>query len=440
MSYIKLGDSYFIQGGNGELTAVSDRDTIKGLKTGMLPYSAQPFTTKLRFDNDLNPNNNSVQSGRSGLSFADTPTTQSTSPAAQPEVTQDNVGDTLKSLLVNTLKNFGGVSNTAELEQKRQALIREQLLKAPYSEKGGEVLSASQKLSLMRNRGAELEPEIKALEDQILQSKQDEASKISDLKDLKDLAEGLGLLDSGETGVEPTTDIKEYLYATQTGSFQGTFLDWQREMANLKRTTINVGGSGLTPTQLFDRELKLANNFQNYASAANTARTQIGVLDQSYGIAMKNLESGQPIAAASQGLIIAFNKMLDPTSVVRESEYARTPEGAALINRLEGQVIRFTQGGVGLNKAELDNIYETAKAIYTGYQRQQLDYANLVANQASSIGANLNNVLPPSVVEAYNNQNSETTSTEMIRVRRLSDGVTGTMPANEFDINLYEKI
>ena len=53
-----------------------------------------------------------------------------------------------------------------------------------------------------------------------------------------------------------------------------------------------------------------------------------------------------------QALIIPFNKTLDPGSVVRESEYARTSEGLSLINRLEGLYDKYKRGGAGLNDSE----------------------------------------------------------------------------------------
>lgn len=429
-NFLKIGDAYFIQGHNGELTAVSDRDTLKGLKTGQLQHTVKPLTSKLRFDNDLTPDNNST--GRS-LQFANEPAQQQSQPTVTP---QSAPADDLKNILKETIKSFAGAKDINELEQRRQSLLREQMLKAPYSEEGDKILSASQKLALMRNRGAELEPEIKQIEDQILQSKQAEHEKIADLVNLQKLAEGLGMLGEGQTSIDPTSDMKEFLYAKEQGAFDGNFLDWQRTMANLKapRTTVNMG---LTPTQLFDRELKLANNFQKYAKEANTAVRQMNVVKAGYESAMKNLKEGKPLGAQSQAVVIGFNKMLDPISVVRESEYARTPEGASLLNRLEGQIIRFQQGGVGLNAAELQNIYDIASAILDGYKRTQLDYAELIDHQAKSIGADLNNVLPPSVVDAYKNDKS---TVKKIRVRRNSDGVTGTLPEDEFDPNLYTKI
>lgn len=54
--------------------------------------------------------------------------------------------------------------------------------------------------------------------------------------------------------------------------------------------------------------------------------------------------------AADQALVTAFNKMLDPGSVVRESEYARTPEGQAIIQRAIGVVQQFMKGGTALTE------------------------------------------------------------------------------------------
>ena len=47
-----------------------------------------------------------------------------------------------------------------------------------------------------------------------------------------------------------------------------------------------------------------------------------------------------------QALVVVFNKILDPGSVVRESEFARTPEGLAYLDRLEAWKNRIMKGGL----------------------------------------------------------------------------------------------
>jgi hypothetical protein len=60
--------------------------------------------------------------------------------------------------------------------------------------------------------------------------------------------------------------------------------------------------------------------------------------------------------AADQTLGVMFQKMLDPTSVVRESEYARTPEGVALLNRIESILPQIMKGGLTLSDDDRDAI------------------------------------------------------------------------------------
>jgi hypothetical protein len=53
----------------------------------------------------------------------------------------------------------------------------------------------------------------------------------------------------------------------------------------------------------------------------------------------------ESFVAADQSLITLFNKMTDPSSVVRESEYARTTEDLAVMSRVKAVVSRWQEGG-----------------------------------------------------------------------------------------------
>jgi hypothetical protein len=82
-----------------------------------------------------------------------------------------------------------------------------------------------------------------------------------------------------------------------------------------------------------------------------------------------------------QSLITIFNKINDPTSVVRESEYARTPEGLALTNRLQGAVEKIAQGGAGLTDQDREDLVSAAKIIANTrggtYAQTRSGYVNL---------------------------------------------------------------
>lgn len=64
-----------------------------------------------------------------------------------------------------------------------------------------------------------------------------------------------------------------------------------------------------------------------------------------------------------QALISIYNKINDPGSVVRESEYARTPEGMAVLNRIVGQYEKYKQGGTGLSDVERNQLVRDAMTL-----------------------------------------------------------------------------
>ena len=67
--------------------------------------------------------------------------------------------------------------------------------------------------------------------------------------------------------------------------------------------------------------------------------------------------------ALDQALVTLYNKLTDPQSVVRESEYARTPENLPLLNRIGGALEKVRRGGAGLTDADREALVWGAKVI-----------------------------------------------------------------------------
>jgi hypothetical protein len=85
---------------------------------------------------------------------------------------------------------------------------------------------------------------------------------------------------------------------------------------------------------------------------------------------VENLQKGN-LVAVDQAIITTFNKMTDPDSVVRESEYARTANDLALWNRVKGKIEKWKRGGAGLTIDDrralaymANKFYETGEAKY----------------------------------------------------------------------------
>lgn len=84
-----------------------------------------------------------------------------------------------------------------------------------------------------------------------------------------------------------------------------------------------------------------------------------------------------------QALITLYNKILDPLSVVRESEYARTPEGQSLMNRLQGFAQKVQAGGSGLTDQDRIEVARAAKVLINNsgelYNQKLSDYEGLAS-------------------------------------------------------------
>lgn len=115
--------------------------------------------------------------------------------------------------------------------------------------------------------------------------------------------------------------------------------------------------------------------------------------------AMKEAEKTNNFVAVDQALITTFNKMTDPDSVVRESEYARTASDLALINRLKGKVQKMGTGGAGLTQSDRQALYVMAKRFNEvaekKYKAALHEYRGYIANY----GVDPETYLKPAVAE-----------------------------------------
>jgi len=131
-----------------------------------------------------------------------------------------------------------------------------------------------------------------------------------------------------------------------------------------------------TPTASLNATRALRNDFIRETSAANTAMIQFEQMQSS----LAAVKSGS-LAAGSQGVLVTFQKILDPTSVVRESEYARSSSGLSLLNRLEGQLQTIQKGGAGVPVAELETFVSLAEQ----FARNQAKYATETRAQINAL-------------------------------------------------------
>ena len=94
--------------------------------------------------------------------------------------------------------------------------------------------------------------------------------------------------------------------------------------------------------------LSLSNAWQKATAPLRSIMRQRDLMQ----IGLERAAAGD-MAAGSQAVLVTFQKILDPTSVVRESEYARSASGLSLLDQAKGQYEKLKQGGAGMTLEQL---------------------------------------------------------------------------------------
>ena len=96
--------------------------------------------------------------------------------------------------------------------------------------------------------------------------------------------------------------------------------------------------------------------------------------------------------AASQAILVTFQKILDPDSVVRESEYARSAQGVRLMDRIKGEWMRITRGGAGVPVSELRAFVALASHWVDASRESATRIKNLTSDAATRMHLNPENI------------------------------------------------
>ena len=114
-------------------------------------------------------------------------------------------------------------------------------------------------------------------------------------------------------------------------------------------------------------------------------------MDNKFSVMEKALEMSEKtknFVAVDQALITLYNKVLDPQSVVRESEYARTPENLSLINQFKGKIEKYGAGGSGITQKDRQALVDMALLIkgsyMSNYDQTIQDYKDLAKETGMS--------------------------------------------------------
>jgi hypothetical protein len=111
----------------------------------------------------------------------------------------------------------------------------------------------------------------------------------------------------------------------------------------------------MTPGQKFGATQSLRKSFDLESRAAREVGMQLRQMQAGIDAAKRG-----DMAAGSQAVLVTFQKILDPVSVVRESEYARSSAGQALLSRIQGAAEQLQKGGASVPVPELEKFVQLA--------------------------------------------------------------------------------
>ena len=105
------------------------------------------------------------------------------------------------------------------------------------------------------------------------------------------------------------------------------------------------------------------------------------------------MKKGGTLNPYDQALIINFNKVLDPNSVVRESEFDRTAAGQSLAAKYRGAMDKIQKGGSGLTKEERDAVFKAMEAMTKKAEEKARRKVQEYYRLANEYGMNPQNIL-----------------------------------------------
>lgn len=146
-------------------------------------------------------------------------------------------------------------------------------------------------------------------------------------------------------------------------------------------------------TVKFSEISSLRKEFSNIPAIknANEIKRQFGQVTTTYN----SYKAGKLGAnAADQTMVTTLNKILDPDSVVRESEFARTAAGQSLLARMEGYANKMTKGGGGLTDVEREDLYNAMQEMYNANQEEAQAYIESYTDLANRYNINPADIMP----------------------------------------------
>ncbi|KKL46211.1 hypothetical protein LCGC14_2347840, partial [marine sediment metagenome] len=153
-------------------------------------------------------------------------------------------------------------------------------------------------------------------------------------------------------------------------------------------TTAREQAKAAGPVWKASQTEKLRKEFDKERASSRDMQRQFTMMETG----LTRFQEGDAVGG-SQLILVTFQKIIDPPSVVRQSEYARTAEGLGLIKQFQGYVERLRSGGAGVPLAELAAMVETGRQMMQELSVSSDGIRDRVARTADAYGLDLKLIL-----------------------------------------------
>jgi len=155
--------------------------------------------------------------------------------------------------------------------------------------------------------------------------------------------------------------------------------------AGATSVTVQPDSLGLKPRDRFDMEGKLRDDFR-----ANPTVKAADEMSSAFTLIKSAYE--RPSAANDLAMATKYMKILDPTSVVRESEFALAVNATGLLDKVQNYAASVLEGKK-LNPAQREDFYKSAQAINASFQLERDKIARRFGENATQYNLSPRNVI-----------------------------------------------
>ena len=160
--------------------------------------------------------------------------------------------------------------------------------------------------------------------------------------------------------------------------------DYQKyELAKAAAGKTQVSNTILPPQKTFENEQKMRDDFVKESAPFKEVANAYSIIDT----ALKNPSPANDLAAATK-----FMKILDPGSVVRESELGMAMSASGLFDRVQNYA-SMVANGQKLTPKQREDFHASAKALYESAGEQQKNITKGYQDRAGSYGLDASRIV-----------------------------------------------